>query len=117
MLSKQTIKVGSFNTINLFLLISVKEFGYIIIFLYLCIIKIIKQKKGKNMQIELTKSIAIDLLKGVKPDYSVMNEIPKDLGDFSGSYGEWHWNNFKEDIPYTTEEIYNLYLTCKNSWK
>lgn len=69
------------------------------------------------MQIELTKSIAIDLLKGVKPDYSIMNEIPKDLGYFRGSYGEWHWNNFKEDIPYTTEEIYNLYLICKNSWK
>ena len=67
------------------------------------------------MQIELTKSIAIDLLKGVNPDYSIMNKIPKELGYFRDSYGEWHWNNFKEDIPYTTEEIYNLYLTCKKS--
>jgi hypothetical protein len=68
------------------------------------------------MTIELTKEVAIDLLKGVKPYYTVMHEIPSDLGYFCGSKDEWHWN-FDKNVSYTTEELYNLYLLCKESWK
>lgn len=73
--------------------------------------------KSKMKSIELTKDVAIALLKGVKPNYNVMSRIPKDLGEYYGGFNdEWEWKSFDETTPYTTEELYEFYLLCKNSW-
>lgn len=70
------------------------------------------------MTIELTKNVAIDLLKGTTPNYSVMHKIPKDLGHYVGGFvDEWEWCNFSDKVPYSAEELYDLYLICKNSWE
>jgi hypothetical protein len=70
------------------------------------------------MKIELTKEVAIALLKSVKPYYSVMNQIPKELGNYVGGFvDDWKWNNISIDIKYTAEELYAYYELCKNSWK
>lgn len=70
------------------------------------------------MTIELTKEVAVDLLKGTTPNYNVMDKIPKELGRFVGGFvDEWEWYNFSDRVSYSAEELYDLYLICKNSWK
>ena len=67
------------------------------------------------ISIELTEDIAIALLKGTIPSYEVIDSIPEDLGHYIGRFVDsWQWNDFGTDIPYTTKELYDLYLICKN---
>ena len=66
------------------------------------------------MTIELTKKIAVLLLKSTSPSHEVMNKIPSDLGYYStGIYEGWQWR-FGIDTPHTAEELHDLYLLCKN---
>jgi len=71
------------------------------------------------MTVELDREDIISLLKGTKPNYPVMNKIPKQLGYYVGGFVEdWRWNNIDENnTTYTDEYLYNMYLMCKNSWK
>lgn len=71
------------------------------------------------MTVELDRKDIISLLKGTKPNYLVMDKIPKQLGYYVGGFVEdWRWNNIDENnTTYTDEYLYNLYLMCKNSWK
>ena len=70
------------------------------------------------MEVKLDRKDIISLLIGSTPDYSVMHKIPKELGSYIGGFvDDWHWNYISEDIPYTDEYLYDLYLMCKNSWK
>lgn len=68
------------------------------------------------MNIELDRKDIISLLLGTTPPYSVMNKIPKELGDYIGGFvDKWHWNYIDENVPYSDEYLFNLYLMCKNS--
>ena len=70
------------------------------------------------MTVELDRTDIVSLLKGSKPNYSVMNKIPKELGSYvGGMVDDWKWNNFIEDTEYADDYLYDLYLMCKNSWK
>ena len=70
------------------------------------------------MELYLDRKDIISLLRGTKPNYSVMNNIPKELGSYTGGFvNDWSWNNINENVPYTDEQLYDLYLMCKNSWK
>jgi hypothetical protein len=70
------------------------------------------------MKVDLDRKDIISLLKGSKPYYSVMNKIPKELGSYTGGFvDDWRWNNINENVSYTDEQLYDLYLMCKNSWK
>jgi hypothetical protein len=69
------------------------------------------------MKIELDKSALITLVNGIEPYYSLFdNQIVSSCGSFSGSQGTWSWNksNLKE---LSEEELYTLYLLCKDSWE
>lgn len=69
------------------------------------------------MKVDLDKKDIISLLRGSCPNYSVMNKIPKDLGSYVGGFvDDWKWNYISEDISYSEEYLYDLYLICKNSW-
>ena len=69
------------------------------------------------MNVELDRKDIISLLKGSQPNYSVMSQIPEELGSYRGGFAdEWSWNYISEDIPYTDEFLYNIYLMCKNLW-
>ena len=68
--------------------------------------------------VKLDRKDIISLLKGVKPNYSVMDRIPSELGSYVGGFvDDWHWNYISEDVPFSDDELYNLYLMCKESWK
>lgn len=68
------------------------------------------------MTVNLDRQDIISLLKGTNPYYSVMDEIPKELGSYTGGLiNDWEWY-FDENVPYTDEQLYELYLMCKNSW-
>ena len=70
------------------------------------------------MKVDLDREDIISLLTGSKPNYSVMNKIPKELGSYIGGFvDDWSWNNINENVSYTDEQLYDLYLMCKNSWK
>lgn len=69
------------------------------------------------MNIDLDRKDIIALLRGVTPHPSVMNKIPKELGEYVGGFhNEWQWNYIEEDIPYSDEFLFDMYLMCKNSW-
>lgn len=70
------------------------------------------------MKVELDRKDIISMLLGCKPNYSVMDRIPKELGSYVGGFvDDWKWNYIGVDTPYNDEYLYNLYLVCKNSWK
>ena len=69
------------------------------------------------MQLNLDKEDLRNMIKGCRPNYSVMeNPIVKKCGHYVGGFNdEWSWNyNFGND--FSEEELYNLYMICKNSW-
>lgn len=69
------------------------------------------------MTVNLDRQDIISLLKGTKPYYPVMDKIPKELGSYIGGFtNDWEWNNFDKNVTYTDEQLYELYLMCKNSW-
>lgn len=68
------------------------------------------------MNVELDRKDIISLLRGTTPAWSVMDKIPKELGSYVGGFVDcWHWNYISENVPYSDEYLFNLYLTCKNS--
>ena len=79
---------------------------------------LLKKSFIKIMTVGLDRKDIINLLKGTKPYYDVMDKIPKDLGSYVGGFvDDWHWNYFDESVKYSNEELYEFYLLCKNSWK
>ena len=68
------------------------------------------------MNIELDRKDIISLLRGTTPAWSIMDKIPKELGSYVvGFVDGWHWNYISENVPYSDEYLFNLYLICKNS--
>ena len=68
------------------------------------------------MKVELDRKGIISLLRGTTPPYSVMNKIPKELGYYIGGFVDsWHWNDISENVSYSDEYLFILYLMCKNS--
>lgn len=67
------------------------------------------------MNVELDRKDIISLLRGTTPAYSVMNRIPEELGSYIGGFVDsWQWNIY-ENVPYSDEYLFNLYLMCKNA--
>ena len=70
------------------------------------------------MIVDLDRKDIISLLTGSKPNYNVFDKIPKELGSYVGGFvDDWQWNRINENVSYTDEQLYDLYLICKNSWK
>ena len=68
------------------------------------------------MNVELDRKDIISLLRGTTPAYSVMDKIPKELGSYVGGFVDsWQWNYISENVSYSDEQLYDLYLMCKNS--
>ena len=68
------------------------------------------------MNVELDRQGIIFLLCGTTPPYSVMDKIPKELGSYVGGFVDsWQWNYISDDVPYSDEYLFNLYLLCRNS--
>ena len=68
------------------------------------------------MNVELDRKDIISLLRGTTPAWSVMDKIPKELGSYVGGFVDgWQWNYISENVPYSDEYLFNLYLICKNS--
>ena len=68
------------------------------------------------MNVELDRKDIISLLRGTTPAWSVMDKIPKELGFYVGGFVDgWQWNHISENVPYSDEYLFNLYLICKNS--
>ena len=68
------------------------------------------------LKVELERKDIISLLKGCDVTYSVMEKIPKDLGYYIGGfYDKWEWYDFDINVPYTDQQLYELYLMCKKS--
>lgn len=67
------------------------------------------------MVVDLSREDIINLLSATDPGWDVMNKIPEDLGhEIGGFVNEWEWT-ISVDSPYTDEELFELYLMCKNS--
>lgn len=67
------------------------------------------------MKVDLDKIDIISLLKGTTPSFSVLKNIPEDLGRYYGGFEErWVWS-ISEHTQYSEEFLYDLYLTIKNS--
>lgn len=70
------------------------------------------------MIVDLDRKDIISLLTGSEPNYMVIDKIPKEFGSYIGGFvNNWQWNSISENVPYTDEQLYDLYLMCKNSWK
>ena len=68
------------------------------------------------MNVELDRKDIISLLRGTTPAWSVIDKIPKELGFYVGGFVDgWQWNYISENVPYSDEYLFNLYLICKNS--
>ena len=56
------------------------------------------------MKCNLNRKDIISLLKGVVPNYSVMDKIPERLGSYVGGFVDnGRLNYIPEDVPYTEE--------------
>lgn len=67
------------------------------------------------MVVDLSREDIINLLKGTSPGWDVMDKIPEGLGyEVGGFVGMWEWH-ISANNPYTDEELFELYLMCKNS--
>ena len=71
------------------------------------------------MKVELNRQDIIAMLKGTCPNFTVMNSIPEELGYFGGNGfdPQWHWNNFSTNVKYTDQELYEMYIMCRDSWR
>ena len=69
------------------------------------------------MIVDLDRKDIISLLTGSQPNYSVIDKIPEEFGYYVGGFNIWRWNNISENVSYSDEQLYDLYLMCKNSWK
>ena len=69
------------------------------------------------MIVDLDRKDIISLLTGSQPNYSVIYKIPEEFGYYVDCFNIWRWNNISENMSYSDEQLYDLYLMCKNSWK
>ena len=68
------------------------------------------------MTVNLDREDIISLLKGTAPYFSIMHEIPSDLGRFcAGMCDIWEWT-ISKDCKYTDEELLAIYYKCKESY-
>lgn len=70
------------------------------------------------MKFELDIKDLKSLVVGSMPYYSVYeNPLVKKCGVHIGGFVDtWKWTNYELDLL-SEEELYTLYITCKNSWK
>ena len=70
------------------------------------------------MQIELTKTMAVHMLKGAEPNYSVMDIFLKNGYAEFNDYNGWRWRYDLEEmlIDKTIEQILEYYKICIESW-
>lgn len=69
------------------------------------------------MQVELDKVDLVNLVSSIGPYYSLFhNPLVSKFGEWQGGQDRWAWNKYmlKE---LSEEDLYYLYLLCKNSWK
>ena len=69
------------------------------------------------MIVDLDRKDIISLLTGSQPNYSVVDKIPEEFGYYVSGFNIWRWNDISENVSYSDEQLYDLYLMCKNSWK
>ncbi len=70
------------------------------------------------MKVDLDKDDLFRLVKGVVPYYDVFsNPTVKRCGHYVGGMDDhWEWNyGFEEDM--VEEQLWALYVLCKESWK
>lgn len=64
----------------------------------------------------MSKEMALDLVKGTYPNYSLFKDFEPLLGTYSDQYGRWSWN-----LPHLTtldaNALMSIYKRCKDSWK
>lgn len=67
------------------------------------------------MKIELDRKVLEILVKGSQPYYNEFdNQLVKKAGhDYSDKYGRTSWQNLD---ALTDDELYEVYLICRNSW-
>ena len=69
------------------------------------------------MRLELDKSDLVSLVKGSVPNYSVMEKpLISISGIYNGSYDKWEWN-YKFEEKLTEQELLDMYILCRDSWK
>ena len=70
------------------------------------------------MKLDLSKEGLTHLVKGVYPDYSVMDDpLIKKSGIYIGGFHDkWEWNSGFEN-HLTEEELWKMYNKCRDSWK
>lgn len=70
------------------------------------------------MQIDLTKQMAVHLLKGVEPYYNKMDIFLKQGYASFDDYHGWCWRYDLEELlrDKTIEEILEYYKVCLESW-
>ena len=68
------------------------------------------------MKIELDRKALETLVKGSQPNYDELcNYLVKKAGHlYSDQYGRTTWGNLS---ALTSEELYELYEICRNSWE
>lgn len=69
------------------------------------------------MKMNLNKKDLINMVRGVSPNYSVMNDpLIGRTGYYIGGHSDtWHWNSELEDL--SEVELIEVYEKCKKSWK
>ena len=69
------------------------------------------------MKIEVKAQDLVNMVKGTSPNYHLFDEeLVKRCGTFNGSYGTWSWNSYELE-KLTEEQLYGLYLLCRDSFK
>lgn len=70
------------------------------------------------MKIDLEKEDLVNLVMGITPFYNEFEHpLVKENGSYVGGFvDEWRWAKYKL-IELNEDELYELYLICKNSWK
>jgi hypothetical protein len=68
------------------------------------------------MKIDLGRKELKSLVRGTQVNYNKFNDplVKKAGHDYSDQYGRTVWRSLSD---LTDEELYELYLICKNSWK
>ena len=69
------------------------------------------------MKLDLDRRDIISLLRGTEPDLRDLGKIPDDLGHYVGGFDDrWYWyaNFMINNTDHTNEELYQIYLLCKN---
>jgi hypothetical protein len=70
------------------------------------------------MMTDLKREDLVSLVKGIQPYYTVMgNELVSKSGVYTGGFHDkWDWN-YKFEDGLTNEQLWNLYILCKESWR